>query len=120
MNLDGYSAIVPGCSKYCLKYTSNKITKMIPNTLGIMVFDNYYSAYNFVWNNGSYNKIIKRVIPINDEISTYFISSDINKLESFYSLRDYRISMITWLPTGTKCYSKILVLDEIKHYMRNI
>ena len=122
--LDGKSYVI-GCvnkslktgGKYCIHYSKNRITKMIPDTIGIMCFDSIDNVLYFankvfmgfsyiLWEIEGYNqletpKIIARTLFTNT-ITEYY------KNQSNCSA--------TW--AGTLCFKKIRLIKEIERKIK--
>lgn len=99
--------------KYCLHYSKNRITKMIPGTVGIMCFDSIDNALYFtnkiligspyvLWEVDEYNQL-KTPIMIAKTLFT-------NTITKYYKDQSNRTE--SW--EGTLCFEKIKLIKEIE------
>jgi len=116
----GYnSAMLSEDSPFMLKYYPGQITKAIPNTMGIILFERLYQAENFIHFNCLNLELykIRRVFPIGKKTIPDEVS-ELGYINIFYSVKHNPVtemvhnSPISLPPIGTICYPAVIVCNE--------
>jgi len=109
-----YSCIIPGSSKYGIKYLPGKVVYALPGTLGIMTFKIKTAAQN--WRYSHYtienNTLIIKVLPMGRGIVEPAIAFP-DDIKMFYEdIKGYsNLHNRILPPKGTICYPAVYVVD---------
>ena len=118
-----FSVTVWRDSRYCLKYPKGVVVEALENTLGIMTFNTFRNAQEFMtWNlsgNHDYSIIKVNGIGRGRKIKLVLwtpVDTDIDELGEKIKKVGWKASLKSWLsgrisPAGTICYKAIEVLE---------
>lgn len=117
------SCVVPQGSKFCLEYKRGKTVMALPDTIGIMVFEEYYYARTFISDNRKHDdwqilevQAIGRRKKMPYKIATVVCdarrtTSIFKHFYKHYILGKSKLNDFMLAPMGSQCYKAVKVLQ---------